>query len=155
MMFASCNLWLKGSTIYIRKKCINNHSMLFCLTLIPYMCIEPGVLAAAATRAVWNIFLSFQFFCSFLGLIYLIGKYFMDRYNLYYAYKPSKINHHIHTSAINFVIIALIILQFNMLFYNTIRTSKSILSQYNLISPRQQCPVILCLSWKILSEILR
>ena len=69
----------------------------------------------------------------------------MDRYNLYYAYKPSKINHHIHTSAINFVIIALIILQFNMLFYNTIRTSKSILSQYNLISPRQQCPIILCL----------
>ena len=60
----------------------------------------------------------------FTGLLYMIGKYFMDRYNLYYAYKPSKINHHIHTSAINFVIISLIIVQFVMLFYNTIRTSE-------------------------------
>ena len=58
------------------------------------------------------------------GLVYLIGKHYIDRYNLYYAYQPSKINRQIHTSAINFVIVALIILQFNMLFYNILRTSK-------------------------------
>ena len=146
MMFASRDPWLKGSTIYIQK----NLSI-----IIQCYSVSLGYHTCVLAAAVWNIFLSFQFFCSFLGLIYLIGKYFMDRYNLYYAYKPSKINHHIHTSAINFVIIALIILQFNMLFYNTIRTSKSVLGQYNLISPRQQNPVILCLSWWILSEILR
>ncbi|XP_067941710.1 calcium permeable stress-gated cation channel 1-like [Watersipora subatra] len=77
------------------------------------LCIFTVVMAYSVISPLVTIF----------GLVYLIGKYYMDRYNLYYAYKPSKINHHIHTSAINFVIISLIILQFVMLFYNTIQTS--------------------------------
>ena len=36
MMFASRDPWLKGSTIYIRKKFINDHSMLFCLKALAH-----------------------------------------------------------------------------------------------------------------------
>ncbi|XP_013411385.1 CSC1-like protein 2 isoform X2 [Lingula anatina] len=56
------------------------------------------------------------------GLLYLVLKYAVDRYNIYFAYAPSKINKNIHTSAINFVLIAVVLLQCNILFFTVIRT---------------------------------
>lgn len=55
------------------------------------------------------------------GLVYLVLKHLVDRYNLYFAYKPSHISPSIHTTAINFVIIAVVFLQFNIVFFSYIR----------------------------------
>ncbi|XP_048246055.1 CSC1-like protein 2 isoform X2 [Haliotis rufescens] len=55
------------------------------------------------------------------GLVYLSFKHLVDRYNIYFAYKPSKINKHIHASAINFVVISVILLQVNIVFFTGLR----------------------------------
>ena len=55
------------------------------------------------------------------GLFYIIMKHGVDRYNIYFAYKRSKINKNIHGCAINCVIISLLIQQLCLLFFNTVR----------------------------------
>ena len=55
------------------------------------------------------------------GLFYLIMKHGVDRYNLYFAYKRSKINKNIHATAVNMVIVSLLIQQVILLFFNLIR----------------------------------
>jgi len=57
------------------------------------------------------------------GLFYMIMKHGVDRYNIYYAYKRSKINKNIHGCAVNCVMISLLIQQLVVLFFNTVRTS--------------------------------
>lgn len=45
----------------------------------------------------------------------------MDRYNIFFAYAPSRINKNIHTSAINFVMTAFLILQLTIFFFSLLR----------------------------------
>ena len=45
------------------------------------------------------------------GLFYMCMKHCVDRYNIYYAYKRSKINKNIHATAVNCVIVSLLIQQ--------------------------------------------
>lgn len=59
----------------------------------------------------------------------MIFKHAVDRYNIYFAYKPSKINKKIHSSAINFVTIATILLQFNVVFFTALRSGRKIYLQ--------------------------
>ena len=66
------------------------------------------------------------------GLFYLVMKHGVDRYNLYYAYKRSKINKNIHATAVNMVIVSLLIQQLILLFFNLIRGQNS----KNLFSAR-------------------
>ena len=56
------------------------------------------------------------------GLLYFIIKHYVDRHNLLYAYKPSKINKKVHSTAINFVILSTVILQFFMMMFSLIRS---------------------------------
>merc|ERR1712002_399513 len=56
------------------------------------------------------------------GLFYMLMKHATDRYNIYFAYKRSKINKNIHGCAINCVIISLLIQQLCVLFFNTVRS---------------------------------
>ena len=58
-----------------------------------------------------------------VGLIYLILKHMVDRYNIYFAYNPSKIDRAIHYSAVNFVIVAGFLLQLFVLFFAYLRSS--------------------------------
>lgn len=51
----------------------------------------------------------------------MLLKHFVDRYNIFFAYAPSRINKNIHTSAINFVMIALLILQLTLFFFSLLR----------------------------------
>ena len=51
-------------------------------------------------------------------------KHIVDRYNIYFAYAPSKIDQKIHASAITFVIVAVILLQCTVVFFNILRTGK-------------------------------
>ena len=55
------------------------------------------------------------------GLFYLIMKHGVDRYNIFYAYKRSKISKQIHGTAVNCVIVSLLLQQLILLFFNIIR----------------------------------
>ena len=48
-------------------------------------------------------------------------KHLVDRYNIYFAYGPSKIDKDIHASAINFVIVGVILLQCAVCFFDILR----------------------------------
>ena len=65
----------------------------------------------------WSAFLP-------LGLVYLLNKHLVDRYNIYFAYGPSRIDKDIHASAINMVMIAVMLLQFTIVFFTILRASK-------------------------------
>ncbi|XP_022652667.1 CSC1-like protein 1 [Varroa destructor] len=51
------------------------------------------------------------------GVLYLCFKHYVDKYNIYFVYNPSKTNKYIHATAIDFVIISLILLQFALFMY--------------------------------------
>ncbi|CAL4071629.1 unnamed protein product, partial [Meganyctiphanes norvegica] len=55
------------------------------------------------------------------GTLYMIFKHLVDKYNIYFAYGPSKISKSIHVSAVNFVIVAIVLLQFSLLFLSIVR----------------------------------
>ncbi|XP_071506905.1 calcium permeable stress-gated cation channel 1-like isoform X1 [Diadema antillarum] len=55
------------------------------------------------------------------GLMYIVLKHLVDRYNIYFAYIPSRIHQGIHQSAINFVVIAGMLLQLSVLFFSVLR----------------------------------
>jgi len=55
------------------------------------------------------------------GLVYVSLKHFVDRYNIFFAYAPSRINKNIHTSAIYFVLAAFWVLQLTLLFFSLLR----------------------------------
>ena len=57
--------------------------------------------------------------------MYLFLKHLVDRYNIYFAYNPSKIDRDIHFSAVNFVIVAGFLLQLFVLFFAYLRSSKT------------------------------
>merc|ERR1712018_18119 len=59
------------------------------------------------------------------GLFYLVMKHGVDRYNLFYAYKRSKISKNIHATAVNCVIVSLLIQQLILLFFNVVRGQPS------------------------------
>uniref|UniRef100_T1IPX9 CSC1/OSCA1-like 7TM region domain-containing protein n=1 Tax=Strigamia maritima TaxID=126957 RepID=T1IPX9_STRMM len=56
------------------------------------------------------------------GLLYMLLKHCVDRYNIYFAYGSSKISRKIHVTAINFVIAVVIILEVIILFFLFIRS---------------------------------
>ena len=60
-------------------------------------------------------------------MVYFVLKYYVDKYNIYYAYKPSAFNgrQFLHRSAINFVIVGVVHLQLSMLFFSVVRLGKS------------------------------
>lgn len=51
------------------------------------------------------------------GLLYLILKHLVDRYNIYFAYAPCKVEKEVHATAVNFVIMSMFMLQINLLAY--------------------------------------
>ncbi|XP_059161039.1 CSC1-like protein 2 isoform X3 [Physella acuta] len=55
------------------------------------------------------------------GLIYLLFKHVVDRYNIFFAYNSSRIDKHIHGSAVTFVLWAVILLQVNVVFFTGLR----------------------------------
>jgi calcium permeable stress-gated cation channel len=58
------------------------------------------------------------------GLLYLIMKHLVDRYNLYFAYLPTKVDKRIHKTAITFTIASLIMLQFSIFFFIAVKNRK-------------------------------
>lgn len=58
------------------------------------------------------------------GLMYMLLKHLADRYNMYYAYLPSKLDKKIHSGAVNQVVAAPILCLFWLLFFSTMRSGK-------------------------------
>lgn len=64
----------------------------------------------------------------------MIFKHLVDKYNIVFAYGPSKIRKSIHTSAVNFVIVILTILQVCLLFFSILRLGlKKPLTIYSIV----------------------
>ncbi|CAG2121303.1 unnamed protein product, partial [Medioppia subpectinata] len=55
----------------------------------------------------------------------MIIKHIVDRYNIYYIYTPTKINGRIHSTAILYVHIALLMMQFQVFTFLLMRTKGS------------------------------
>lgn len=58
------------------------------------------------------------------GLLYMLLKHMVDRYNIYYVYIPTRLNHRIHSAAVNQVVTAPILCMFWLLFFSILRLGK-------------------------------
>lgn len=65
--------------------------------------------------------LTFRFPSASAGLLYIILKHMVDRYNIYYAYVPTKLNQRIHRAAISQVIVAPLLCMFWLLFFSVLK----------------------------------
>lgn len=71
------------------------------------------------------------------GLMYMLLKHLADRYNMYYAYLPTKLDKKIHSGAVNQVVAAPILCLFWLLFFSTLRSGK-----LRDLPRGQLCPVL-------------
>lgn len=67
------------------------------------------------------------------GLFYMICKHIVDRYNIYYIYTPTKINGRIHSTAVLYVHIALLMMQFQIFTFLLMRTKGSKVTAFSTI----------------------
>lgn len=58
------------------------------------------------------------------GLIYMLLKHMVDRYNLYYAYLPAKLEKKMHFAAVNQALAAPILCLFWLFFFSFLRLGK-------------------------------
>ncbi|RWS16487.1 hypothetical protein B4U79_02323, partial [Dinothrombium tinctorium] len=68
------------------------------------------------------------------GLLYMIIKHLVDRYNIYYVYFPSKISGRIHSTAIMFFHIAILMMQFQMFAFSFLRNRNSDVTSFSMIT---------------------
>jgi len=80
------------------------------------------------------------------GLLYMVLKHFVDRYNIYFAYGPSKISSRIHKLAINIVIVSITLQQLSFMSLSILRQGLNDISIYSLIG---FCVTLLFLSAQI------
>merc|ERR1719450_1628981 len=58
-----------------------------------------------------------------MGTLYFVSRHFVDRHNLMYVYKRSKINQKVHETAIGYVVFSTLILQFVMVVFIVVRST--------------------------------
>jgi hypothetical protein len=63
----------------------------------------------------------------------MVCKHIVDRYNIYYIYTPTKINGRIHSTAVLYVHIALIFMQFQVFTFLLVRTGYSKVTAFSTI----------------------
>ncbi|XP_030626861.1 CSC1-like protein 2 [Chanos chanos] len=74
---------------------------------------------------VFTVVMTYSITCPIIvpfGLMYMLLKHLVDRYNMYYAYLPTKLDKKIHSGAVNQVVAAPILCLFWLLFFSTVRT---------------------------------
>uniref|UniRef100_A0A665VQM3 Transmembrane protein 63Ba n=1 Tax=Echeneis naucrates TaxID=173247 RepID=A0A665VQM3_ECHNA len=84
--------------------------------------------AYAWMMCVFTVVMTYSITCPIIvpfGLMYMLLKHLADRYNMYYAYLPSKLDKKIHSGAVNQVVAAPILCLFWLLFFSTVRSGKS------------------------------
>ncbi|XP_061766523.1 CSC1-like protein 2 isoform X3 [Nerophis ophidion] len=81
--------------------------------------------AYAWMMCVFTVVMTYSITCPIIvpfGLMYMLLKHLADRYNMYYAYLPSKLDKKIHSGAVNQVVAAPILCLFWLLFFSTMRS---------------------------------
>ncbi|XP_072559809.1 CSC1-like protein 2 isoform X1 [Paramormyrops kingsleyae] len=81
--------------------------------------------AYAWMMSVFTVVMTYSITCPIIvpfGLMYMLLKHLVDRYNMYYAYLPSKLDKKIHSGAVTQVVAAPILCLFWLLFFSTVRT---------------------------------
>ncbi|XP_048862806.1 CSC1-like protein 2 isoform X2 [Brienomyrus brachyistius] len=81
--------------------------------------------AYAWMMCIFTVVMTYSITCPIIvpfGLMYMLLKHLVDRYNMYYAYLPSKLDKKIHSGAVNQVVAAPILCLFWLLFFSTVRT---------------------------------
>uniref|UniRef100_A0A4W6E1B6 Transmembrane protein 63B n=1 Tax=Lates calcarifer TaxID=8187 RepID=A0A4W6E1B6_LATCA len=74
---------------------------------------------------VFTVVMAYSITCPIIvpfGLMYMLLKHLVDRYNMYYAYLPSKLDKKIHSGAVTQVVAAPILCLFWLFFFSTVRT---------------------------------
>uniref|UniRef100_A0A671YUK7 Transmembrane protein 63B n=1 Tax=Sparus aurata TaxID=8175 RepID=A0A671YUK7_SPAAU len=100
--------------------------------------------AYAWMMCVFTVVMTYSITCPIIvpfGLMYMLLKHLADRYNMYYAYLPSKLDKKIHSGAVNQVVAAPILCLFWLLFFSTVRSGKTRTPSTVLI-----ITIIICLS---------
>ncbi|AWP16558.1 putative transmembrane protein 63C [Scophthalmus maximus] len=78
----------------------------------------------AWTMCIFAVTMTYSITCPIItpfGLLYVILKHMVDRYNIYYAYVPTKLNQRIHRAAISQVILAPLLCMFWLLFFSVLK----------------------------------
>lgn len=60
-------------------------------------------------------------------------KHFVDRYNIYYVYNPSKISASIHSTAITFFQIAIVMMLIQMATFIALKTGSSYMTTFSIV----------------------
>ncbi|KAM4729301.1 CSC1-like protein 2 isoform 2-T2 [Anableps anableps] len=84
--------------------------------------------AYAWMMCVFTVVMTYSITCPIIvpfGLMYMLLKHLADRYNMYYAYLPTKLDKKIHYGAVNQVVAAPILCLFWLLFFSTVRSGFS------------------------------
>lgn len=66
------------------------------------------------------------------GLVYMVFKHLVDKHNLYFVYSPSNISQRIHATAINIVIVSIVMLQASFLALAILRQGLNDISIYSM-----------------------
>lgn len=65
-------------------------------------------------------------------------KHFVDRYNMYFAYGPTKVEKEVHGTAINYVIVCMFLLQINLLAYVNVHLEATNKDDKGVIQPQMK-----------------
>ena len=79
----------------------------------------------------------------------MLLKHLADRYNMYYAYLPTKLDKKIHSGAVNQVVAAPILCLFWLLFFSTLRSGKM-----RDLPGGYSCPILLICPSGIYSQFM-
>uniref|UniRef100_A0A8B9IVH8 Transmembrane protein 63C n=1 Tax=Amazona collaria TaxID=241587 RepID=A0A8B9IVH8_9PSIT len=78
----------------------------------------------AWTCCIFSVVMTYSITCPIIvpfGLLYMLLKHMVDRYNIYYVYIPTKLNQRLHIAAISQVMVAPILCMFWLLFFSVLR----------------------------------
>uniref|UniRef100_A0A8C0JDT1 Transmembrane protein 63C n=1 Tax=Chelonoidis abingdonii TaxID=106734 RepID=A0A8C0JDT1_CHEAB len=78
----------------------------------------------AWTCCIFAVVMTYSITCPIIvpfGLLYMLLKHMVDRYNIYYVYIPTKLNQRIHSAAVSQVVVAPIFCMFWLLFFSVLR----------------------------------
>ncbi|XP_069494112.1 calcium permeable stress-gated cation channel 1 isoform X1 [Ambystoma mexicanum] len=78
----------------------------------------------AWTTCIFAVVTTYSITCPIIvpfGLLYMLLKHLVDRYNIYYAYIPTKLSQRIHAAAVSQVIVAPVLCLFWLLFFSVLR----------------------------------
>uniref|UniRef100_A0A8U7MTY2 Transmembrane protein 63C n=1 Tax=Corvus moneduloides TaxID=1196302 RepID=A0A8U7MTY2_CORMO len=100
----------------------------------------------AWTCCIFSVVMTYSITCPIIvpfGLLYMLLKHMVDRYNIYYVYIPTKLNQRLHVAAISQVVVAPILCMFWLLFFSVLRLGRESLG----LHPATLGPQTMISSW--------